>query len=327
MEWDLLFLPWHLSAAYLLDLLLGDPAILPHPVRWIGRLISRAEGIFYDGKASPALQRLAGCVFWSTVMAGAMSGTMVLIGVTKHFHVYLGDAMLVWLAYSTLATRSLHAESACVAKALRQGDITLARERLGYIVSRDTSQLEERDIVRALVETVSENISDGIIAPLFYLAVGGPLGGIAYKAVNTMDSMVGYTNERYRYFGWFAARMDDLVNWIPARLSGLLLIGASACLHLDWRAAWKAMRRDARKMKSPNAGYPEAAAAGALGVRLGGTSIYFGEPVEKPTLGDPHQPLTLDVYRSMIRLMYATSILGFLMVLTARIVIVGLAQL
>jgi adenosylcobinamide-phosphate synthase len=169
------------------------------------------------------------------------------------------------------------------------------------------------------VETVSENLSDGIVAPLFFLALGGPVAAMVYKAMNTMDSMVGYMNDRYRYFGWFAARADDLANWIPARLSGLLLVGAAALMKRDWRRAWTTMRRDARKMKSPNAGYPEAAAAGALHVQLGGVNVYFGQPVEKPTLGDPGDPLTLDVYNSMIRLMYFTSALGVVLALGIRI--------
>lgn len=320
----MLFLPSHLTAAYVLDLLLGDPRKLPHPVRWIGMLITRMEKVFYEKSASPVLQRLAGCAFWSSVVLGVMAGSKLLLGFSMYIHPYLGHFAMIWLAYAALATRSLHGESARVARALRKGDIVLARERLAWIVSRDTSRLDEKDIVRALVETVSENISDGIIAPLFYLSLGGPLGGMLYKAVNTMDSMVGYRNERYRYFGWCSARMDDAANWIPARLSGLLLVGASACVKLDWRSAWHSMRRDARKMKSPNAGYPEAAAAGALNVQLGGANVYFGRLVEKPTLGAPDKPLSLDTYEAMIRLMYVTSLLGFAVALGARFTILNI---
>ncbi len=201
---------------------------------------------------------------------------------------------------------------------MRQGNLATARERLSLIVSRDTAQLEEKEILRAVIETVAENISDGIIAPLMYLAVGGPLAGMAYKTVNTMDSMVGYENERYKNFGWCAARLDDVVNWVPARLSGLILVAASACLKLDWRGAWQVMRRDARKMKSPNAGFPEAAAAGALGVQLGGTNVYFGKAVAKPTLGDGAKPMTIESYRQMIRLMYAASFGAFVVALGLR---------
>ncbi|GLI34056.1 adenosylcobinamide-phosphate synthase CbiB [Desulforhabdus amnigena] len=314
----MVFLPWHFAAAYILDLLVGDPRWWPHPIRWIGRFITAVERVFYDEKASHGLKGLQGAVFWMTVVLGVISGTIVILGIASHVHPVFETAVLIWLAFTTLATRNLHQESVKVAKALGEGNIVKAREKLAWIVSRDTSQLEEQDIVRALVETVSENISDGIVAPLFYLSLGGPVAAMAYKAMNTMDSMVGYMNDRYRYFGWFAARADDLFNWIPARLSGLLLVGASAIMRLDWRKAWNVMRRDARKMKSPNAGYPEAAAAGALNVQLGGTNIYFGRPVEKPTLGDAGETLSLDTYRAMIRLMYLTSALAFFLALGIR---------
>jgi adenosylcobinamide-phosphate synthase len=318
----MLFLPWHLATAYGLDLLVGDPLWLPHPTRWIGRLITWTESVFYDGNASPSLQRLAGCAFWMSVIAGVLVGTMFLIEISIHLSTVLAHAVLIWLAYTTLATRSLHRESFRVIKALCEGDLSTARRLLAAIVGRDTGQLEEKEILRAVMETVAENISDGIIAPLVYLALGGPLAAIAYKTVNTMDSMVGYQNERYQYFGWCAARADDLANWVPARLSGIILIGASACLNLDWRRSWQVMRRDARKMKSPNAGYPEAAAAGALGVQLGGTNIYFGQAVEKPALGDAGEPMTPDSYRLMIRLMYLASFMAFVLALGARYMVI-----
>ncbi len=314
----MLFLPWHLALAYLLDLAVGDPQWLPHPTRWIGRWLSLVERIFYDGAASPTVQRFAGCAFWLMVVAGVFSGGMLLIEFTGALDSLLAQAVAVWLAYTTLATRGLHQESARVVEALRNKDLTLARERLAMIVSRDTGALEERDILRAVIETVAENISDGIVAPLAYLALGGPVGALVYKAVNTMDSMVGYENDRYRDFGWCAARVDDLVNWVPARLSGLMLVGAAAFLKLDWAGAWRVMRRDAGKMKSPNAGYPEAAAAGALGVQLGGANVYFGQRVEKPTLGDVGVPMTIGTYRLMIRLMYVTSAVAFLLALGVR---------
>ena len=312
------FLLWHLTAAYVLDLLLGDPPRWPHPVRWIGRLVAWLETLFYDEKATPILQRLGGFVFWIVIVVGVMSGTLVAVGFFSYLHPAAGDIVVIWLAYSTLATRSLHKESSKVAEALQEHNLVMARERLSWLVSRDTSRLDETGVIRGLIETVSENISDGIVAPLFYLALGGPVGAIVYKCVNTMDSMVGYTNGRYRYFGWFAARADDAANWIPARLSGLLIMAAAACLKQDWRGAWRVMRRDARKMESPNAGYPEAAAAGALNVQLGGSSVYFGEFVEKPLLGDPIEPLTLHAYRSMIRLTYVTSFFAFILALAAR---------
>jgi len=296
---------------------------MPHPVRWIGRLILWTESIFLDTRASVSQQRLAGFAFWLVVVGGVVSGTLFVAGLSLHIYPLLGNVILIWLAYSLLATRSLHRESSRVIRALSSGRIDLARERLAYIVSRDTARLDEKGIIRAVIETVSENISDGIVAPLFYLSTGGLLGGMTYKSINTMDSMVGYMNDRYRYFGWFAAKADDLANWIPARLSGLFIVAGAALLKMDWRGAWHAMKRDAGKMKSPNAGFPEAAAAGALGVQLGGVIWYFGRPEDKPILGNPLKEMNLHTYNAMIRLMYASSLLAFLMALVGRYLLCG----
>ncbi len=306
------FLPWQLVCAYFLDLATGDPRWMPHPVRWIGRLISRAEKALYSQNASPVRMRFSGFLLWAFVMEVVLLGAIGFLVLSSLFHRVLAELAAIWLAYTTLATRGLHDESRKVAQALRTGDIALARSRLSLIVSRETSHLDRGGILRALVETVSENFSDGIVAPLFFLALGGPVGAVLYKAVNTMDSMLGYKNERYRFFGSFAARADDVANWIPARISGWLMVGACACSGLDWRAAARIMRRDARKMKSPNAGYPEAAAAGGLGIRLGGASRYFGTTIEKPCLGEPVHPITIETYDRMIRLMYLGSGLAFL---------------
>lgn len=309
------FLPWHLAAAYILDLLAGDPEWFPHPIRWIGKAIFRLENLLYDAKATPLLQRLSGMFLWLIVVAAVICSSILLILIARSLGWIFADLVMIWLGYTTLATRSLHREASNTALALRQGDIDLARQRLSRIVSRDTSHLDEAGILRALIETVSENISDGIVAPLFYLALSGPIGAMAYKAINTMDSMLGYLNDRYRYFGWFPARADDVANFVPARLSGWLMVGASACMGMDWRKARQVMLRDAGKMKSPNAGYPESAAAGALGIELGGVNIYFGEAVEKPRLGEPLHAITLETYGKMIRLMYITSGLALFMAL------------
>jgi len=319
----LFFPPWSLLMAYVLDLAVGDPRWLPHPIRWIGAWIVRCERVFLRPNGSSTQQRIMGIVFWFSVVGAVALCAFLALRVAFWIHWVPGVALSTWMAFTVLATRSLHGESADVARALEAGDLPLARERLSWIVSRDTSQLEEPEIVRALLETVAENISDGIVAPLFYLALGGPVLAMAYKAVNTMDSMVGYMNDRYRYFGWFAAKVDDGVNWLPARMSGWLLVLGAAWTGLDWRRARLIMKRDANKMKSPNAGYPEAAAAGALGVQLGGSSVYFGQKVEKPTLGDGGSPLTLTVYRKMVRLMYMTSFLAFIMALLIMALIPG----
>ncbi|MGO9016843.1 MAG: adenosylcobinamide-phosphate synthase CbiB [Syntrophobacteraceae bacterium] len=317
----MVFLPWHLVSAYLLDLAAGDPHRMPHPVRWIGRLIARTENVLYVESAAPVFMLLSGFALWIIVIAVVVCAAKAFIAISFFAGSIFGNLALIWLAYSTLATRSLHKESSHVAEALRMGDLALARARLSFIVSRETSQLDRDAILRALVETVSENISDAIVAPLFYMAFFGPVGALAYKAINTMDSMLGYKNERYCYFGRFAARADDLVNWVPARISGWLLVGASTCMGMDWRAAANIMMRDAPKMKSPNAGYPEAATAGALGVQLGGPGFYFGARVEKPLLGEPINHITLETYGRTIRLMYLSSGLAFLMAACVRLVI------
>jgi adenosylcobinamide-phosphate synthase len=317
----MVFLPWHLVSAYLLDLAAGDPRWLPHPVRWIGLLIARTENVLYTESAGPVLMRISGFALWVIVIAVVICAAKVFIALSHLAGSIFGNLAMIWLAYCSLATRGLHKESSHVAEALRKGDLPLARARLSLIVSRETSQLDRDAVLRAMVETVSENISDAIVAPLLYLAFFGPVGALVYKAINTMDSMLGYKNERYRYFGSFAARADDLANWVPARISGWLLVGASACMGIDWRAAANIMMRDAPKMSSPNAGYPEAAAAGALGVQLGGANFYFGARVEKPLLGEPINHITLETYGRMIRLMYLSSGLAFFMAACIRLVI------
>ena len=228
-----------------------------------------------------------------------------------------GFAVAVFLAWTCLAARSLHGESRLVAEALARGDIGEARRYLSYIVGRDTADLDEPEIWRATVETVAENTSDGVIAPLFYLMLGGPVLALAYKAVNTLDSMVGYKNDRYLLFGWASARCDDLANWLPARLTGLLMVLAAPFTGLSLTGAWWIMVRDGRNHASPNSGIPEAAAAGALGVQLGGTNRYFGKPVAKPTIGDALKPLSREAYRGAVRLMYGAEgllVAGFLLI-------------
>ncbi len=312
------FSPLHLLTAYVLDLWLGDPPALPHPVRWIGRLVAWVEEWVYPRRSEQVTQLLAGCFLWMLVMVVVVSATRGVLLVAEWVHQALAQVVAVWMAFTTLATRGLQSESLKVAAALRRSDLREARAFLGLLVSRETSEMDAESILRALLETVSENLSDGVVAPLFYLGIGGPLLAMAYKAVSTMDSMLGYRNDRYQYFGSCAARADDLANWIPARLTGLLLVAAAACWGLDWRAAWRIMRRDGDKLKSPNAGIPEAATAGALGVRLGGPSTYFGKVVAKAYLGDPCQSIDLEAYNQLIRLLFSVSLLGLALACVIR---------
>jgi len=288
-------------AAILLDLLLGDPRRLPHPVVHIGKLIKVLE------KALRPLVRneRAGGVILLIMTVGITSGVAVaLLAGAYAVNSHAGFAVAVLLSWTCLAARSLHHESRLVADALARGELTEARGYLSFIVGRDTEGLDEQEVWRATVETVAENTSDGVIAPLFYLILGGPPLALAYKAVNTLDSMVGYRNERYLRFGWASARCDDLLNLIPARLTGLLMVAVAPITGLSGRDAWRVMRRDGRNHSSPNSGIPEAAAAGALGVKLGGTNVYSGVPVPKPTIGEPLRPLTLMAYQGVVRLMY-----------------------
>ncbi|WP_298036406.1 adenosylcobinamide-phosphate synthase CbiB [uncultured Desulfuromonas sp.] len=293
--------------AFALDLLLGDPRGLPHPVVFIGRLIGRLEGLLTGLVAN---RRVAGVLLAGLTLAVTGLVTLALLRLAGAIHPLLGWLAALWAAYTTLALRSLHRESREVVALVEDGRLEDARRALSLIVGRDTAALDEEGILRACIETVAENASDGVVAPLFYLFLGGPVLAMLYKAANTLDSMVGYKNDRYRELGWASARLDDLLNLLPARLTGLLVVLAAFPLGLDGREALRIMRRDAAKHKSPNAGYPEAAAAGALGVRLGGPAVYFGQTVEKASLGDGAGPVTAGSYRAMIRILYLASSLA-----------------
>ncbi|HBG06161.1 MAG: cobalamin biosynthesis protein CobD [Geobacteraceae bacterium GWC2_58_44] len=288
-------------AAVVVDLVLGDPRALPHPVVAIGRMISLLEGPLRRLMVNP---RAAGVALLVITVGATYAGAALLLKAAYAIAPDLGFVAGLYIAWVSLAARSLHVESGKVAKALERGDIAGARTALSYIVGRETAQLDEPEIVRGAVETVAENTGDGVIAPLFYLMLGGPPLAIAYKAVNTLDSMVGYKNERYLDFGWASARFDDLANYLPSRLTGLLMVLAAPICALSGSGAWRIMRRDCRNHTSPNSGFPEAAAAGALGVRLGGANRYFGKVVDKPTIGDASAPLSLAAYGGVVRLMY-----------------------
>ncbi len=288
-----------LSLGALLDLLLGDPRWLPHPVRGIGLLIQTLERLL---RKIP-YEKLAGCILVGAVLVIVIAVVMAT----------LPWAAVYWI-FTCLAVRSLDQESNKVINALRKGNLEQARTLVGNLVGRDTKNLGETDITRAVFETVAENMSDAIVAPLFYLAILGVPGMVAYKAINTLDSMVGYKNDRYIRFGWAAARLDDVANFVPARITaGLIVIGA-AIVRLRWRSAIRAVFRDAHLQPSPNAGYPEAALAGALGVQLGGLNYYFGQPVQKPFLGDPLETLEWRRFSQVRLLLYLVSAFSYIVV-------------
>lgn len=297
------FSPALLLGAVLLDLIAGDPRWLPHPVVLIGRLIRWMEGLL---RRSMTNERLAGVLLLLVVVSVSSGSAYLLMKAASMIHPLAGDLAGIAIGYTCLAARSLHLESARVAEALAQGDLPAARSALAMIVGRDTEGLEEPEIWRGAVETVAENSSDGVIAPLFYLMLGGPVLAIAYKAVNTLDSMVGYKSDRYIYFGWASARFDDLCNWLPSRITGWLMVVAAPLTGLSAKNTIRIMLRDGRNHSSPNSGIPEAAAAGALGVRLGGTNRYSGKDVVKPTIGEPLNTLDLRAWNGAVRLMYCS---------------------
>ncbi len=321
--------------AYLLDLLFGDPQWLPHPVRAIGLLIQRFESILRRIARTPRTEKIAGVVLVFLIVFLVYFASQGIILIAHRFSSSLGFTISALLAYTTLAARGLADAARRVLKKLEEGDIEAARYELSLIVGRDTQSLDEPEIVRAVVETVAENASDGVIAPLFYLAIGGPALALAYKAVNTLDSMVGYRNARYLHFGWAAARLDDLANFIPARITAVLIclsavmgrrltpLVSSAILfprtgleprtvNSELFSPWRVLIRDCNNHTSPNSGYPEAAMAGALGIRLGGPSTYAGQLSLKPFIGEADRLIAKKHIEKSIQLLYSATLSGAL---------------
>ena len=288
---------FHLSApliflAIVLDIVLGDPEWLPHPARLIGAVISRGEGLLHRGERRRDL--LNGALLTAGVVGLSVVAAGIAIAVGDRIHPAIGAIVAVLIAWTTLAARGLDSAARDVQDALMRHDEVAARRAMPSLVGRDPESLDREAMIRATVESVAENASDGVIAPLLFLFVAGPVGAIAYKAINTLDSMIGYRDERYAYFGRVAARLDDVANWIPARLTALCIVIGSQLWLARGRAAFAICRRDARMHESPNAGYPEAAMAGGLGIQLGGAAVYEGETIERARLGDAECPATID---------------------------------
>lgn len=290
--------PGHFAAAYSLDLCAGDPEWLPHPVRLIGAAISAAERRLRV-VATPAEELVRGAVLTAAVVAGTWAAARVLLRA--------GGVAEVPLGWAALATRNLLDESAAVLRALESHHLTEARTQLARIVGRDTACLDESEIARAVVETLAESLCDGIIAPMLYLAVGGAPLAMAFKATNTLDSMIGHHEPPYTYFGRTAARLDDVAAFVPARVSALAIVAAAAVTGYDARRAWAVWRREGGNHPSPNAGQTEAAMAGALGVRLGGVNYYDGEPSPKPFLGAEGRAAAPSDVRRAMRVVAAAS--------------------
>lgn len=309
-------------SALLLDQLLGDPRRMPHPVKLIGKAAETLEFFFRKRIDN---HYIAGAFTVFFVLLTTALVTRILLDTAARPHPWIGDAASIFILYTTIAARDLSLHSRAVYSSLERRNLAEAKNRVGMLVGRDTTDLDETGVTSACVESVAENLVDGVIAPLFFAALAGPLGAMLYKAINTMDSMFGYKNERYLKFGLIAARLDDLANLIPARISSLLVIISAAILELSPKNSFRILRRDRYNHTSPNAGHTEAAVAGALGIRLGGPGYYFGKPVNKPTIGDPLNPVLPAHILQTNRLMLISTFIGTLLFLTTRILISALA--
>lgn len=304
-----------------LDLILGDPYSLPHPVRLIGRMISCFEKAAI--KLFPSNKRLGGTLMTAAVIAVSTAVPMLILWLCYSANTQIGIAVEGILCYYLLAARCLEKESMKVYKAIAENDVERARTAVSMIVGRDTKPLDKNGIIKAAVETVAENTSDGVTAPMFYIMLGGAPVGFFYKAANTMDSMVGYKNEKYIDFGRTAAKLDDLLNFIPSRLTALLMIFSAYILRLDGKNAMKIWRRDRFNHASPNSAQTESVCAGALDVQLAGDAYYFGQLVKKKTIGDDIRPVENEDIRRANRLMYSTSFLMLIIAAAVRAIIFG----
>jgi adenosylcobinamide-phosphate synthase len=304
------------TAAYLLDWIAGDPEWFPHPVRFIGKGIEEGENLLRRPGQAPILELAAGSALTFGLVAAVYIGTAKMISWMNEQSRTLGFVTEVLLAWTCLASRSLHDEASAVVAALEAGDIILSRRRLARIVGRDTEHLDTAEICRAVIETVAESCSDGVIAPLFYMAIRGVPLAMAYKTINTLDSMIGHADERYFYFGKTSARLDDVANLLPSRLTALGITTAANFIEgTNSSTALSSWLSDGMKHKSPNAGQPESAMAGALQVCLGGENFYGGEPVWTPLIGENFpKPLMQDA-KQALRLAAAVSLFGGIVLL------------
>lgn len=304
---------YHMAAffgGFFLDLLLGDPEWVPHPIRLIGFMISKLEKVLLGKKERSNRDKLRRGVMLA-VFAPAVSVLVsgAILALAWKIHMAVGIFAEMVMTWQILAAKCLKTESMKVYTCLKQGDLPAARKAVSMIVGRDTECLDADGVTRAAIETVAENTSDGVIAPMLYTALGGPVFGFFYKTVNTMDSMVGYKNDRYLYFGRAAARLDDAVNYLPSRISALFMIFAAFCSGKPFsgKGAFRIWRRDKRKHASPNSAQTESVCAGALGIRLAGDANYFGKTVKKPYIGDPVRPVETEDIKRVNRLMYRTA--------------------
>lgn len=305
-----------LAIGYILDLIIGDPNNPLHPVRGIGYAASKFENIFRAFLRKNL--KLAGLLVWILIVGLTFIITFEIIKVARFLNIYFGTILDGILIYFCIASKGLVVEGYNVIKFLLKDDLVGARKQLSYIVGRDTGSLSKEGVIKAVVETVAENMADGIIAPLIYAGILGAPLAFAYKAVNTLDSMFGYKNDKYIEFGYFPAKLDDVFNYIPARITGVLIILSSLILGYDYKNSLKIYKRDRYNHTSPNSAHPEAAMAGALGVELGGANYYFGKLVEKPTIGDKSKEIEINDVNKTAKVLYLASFIGFLIALGIR---------
>ena len=299
---------WAVVGGFVLDALFGDPAWLPHPVVFMGRAIARLEGFLRPRlPKTPRGEVLGGAIVAFCLPVGTLVFTGAVCRGAARLHPLLGLAVQMFWCAQALAARGLVQESTNVYKELIKPDLPAARRAVSRIVGRDTAALTAEGVTKAAVETVAENASDGVIAPLFYMLLGGAPLALTYKAINTMDSMLGYKNEKYLYFGRIPAKLDDVANYLPSRLAALLWVAAAAFTHNDAKGAWKIWRRDRRNHASPNSAQTESACAGALGVQLAGPAYYFGQYYPKLTIGDALRPIEPEDILRANRMMYVAS--------------------
>ena len=299
---------WAVLGGFVLDALFGDPAWLPHPVVYMGKAISKLEKFLRPRlPKTPQGELLGGAIVAFCLPVGTFLLTGLVCWGAARLHPLLGLAVQMFWCGQALAARGLVQESTNVYKELKKPDLPGARKAVSRIVGRDTAELTAEGVTKAAVETVAENASDGVIAPLLSMLIGGAPLALTYKAINTMDSMLGYKNEKYLYFGRVPAKLDDVANYIPSRLAGLLWVAAAAFTHNDAKGAWKIWRRDRRNHASPNSAQTESACAGALGVQLAGPAYYFGEYYAKPTIGDALRPIEPEDILRANQMMYVAS--------------------
>lgn len=305
-------------AGFVLDLLIGDPHFIPHPIRLIGSLISFCDkrlncdaGYNISEKKLNLIKYKRGMLLAFTVIFATFAMSVIIIVAAYSINLYAGIIVEAVMTWQILATKCLRVESMRVYDALRTDGVDAGRKAVSMIVGRDTSVLDEAGVTRAAVETIAENTSDGVIAPMLYTAIGGPVLGLVYKAVNTMDSMLGYKNDKYMYFGRFAARLDDVVNFIPARISAYLMIAAAFIggRQFDGKNAYRIFKRDRFNHASPNSAQTESVCAGALRVQLAGDAVYFGKLVKKKYIGDGLREIEYEDIKRANRLMYITAFL------------------